>query len=157
MSDGLLSNAMSRNTTHSKKLHNDAIAHTLHSSSSPVSVFIALCTLSRSARGRRRKGPILEGPWWVAMTGFETGLTGDPGEEPRSPCVAVSPPASALSLAHLAGGWSSESSRLCAAALPVRMQFTGLLHCKFILMDRLAMKVKKKGEKSPTWLGPPDG
>ena len=105
------------------------IAHTLHSSSSPVSVFIALCTLSRSARGRSRNGPIRDGPWWVAGTGLETGLTGDPGEVPRSPCVS---PASALSLAHLAGGWSSESSRLCAT-LPVRMQAgAGLLHCKFI-------------------------
>lgn len=145
-SDVLLSNAMSWNIIHSEKLHNDWIAHTLHSSSSPVSVFIALYMLSRSARGRSRKCPILEGPWWVDGTVFVTGLTGDPGDELRSPCAS---PASTHSRAHLAGGWSSESSRLCAT---LRMQGAGLLHCKFIfckfiLIARFTIKVQIKFEE----------
>lgn len=143
MSDRLLSNAMSWNIIHSKKLHNDWIAHTLHSSSSPVSVFMALCMLSRSARGKSRKGPILDGPWCVGGTGFKTELTGEPGDVPRSPCVS---PASALRRAHLAGGWSSESSRLCAT-LPVRMQGAGLIHCKFILIGRFTIKAMHKRDR----------
>lgn len=110
------------------------IAHTLHSSSSPVSVFIAPWRLSRSARGSSRNAPILDGPWWVAGTGLAAGLTGELGDVPRSPCGS---PESALSLAHLAGGWSSESRRLWAT---LRMQgATGLLHCKFILKGRFTI------------------
>lgn len=77
------------------------VAHTLHSSSSPVSVSMALCMPSLSVRGSSKNGPILDGPWWLPVGLLGTGLPGDPGEVPRSPCVS---PASALSLAHLAGG-----------------------------------------------------
>lgn len=114
--------------------------YTLHSSSEPVSVSMALCRVSpRSDRGSSRYGPILEGPGWPPGTGLDTGLDGGVGDEaPRSPGES---PASAPSLAHLAGGWSSESSRLCAALR--RHGGAGLLHCKFILTGRFSTKTEK--------------